>query len=290
MSQSLPLRARPNRHAVIVPLFGHHACHGLEAYLEGLVAENLCVVLVDNNPEESAHRARAVRGCELLFNYNRGGIAGGLNRGIEFARQMEAVWITLLDQDSRIDPGQIRRLSEPLADRPRQRMVIGPAIWDEQKQMRHGRWSTTSQGLDSTRLLISSGITFRAADWPDLGSFHEELWIDFVDHAWCFRAQSRGFALFQHPGVVLKQHFGSVHPHHVCRWLGMRLYSPQRHYYGLRNLRWLCLQANVPLDLKLKEVCKMAFKPFLWLLFEPQRPANLRAIGQSLIAKLPGPY
>ena len=60
MSQSLPLRARPNRHAVIVPLFGHHACHGLEAYLESLVAENLCVVLVDNNPEESAHRARAV--------------------------------------------------------------------------------------------------------------------------------------------------------------------------------------------------------------------------------------
>ncbi len=70
----------------------------------------------------------------------------------------------------------------------------------------------------------------------------------------------------------------------------MRLYSPSRHFYGLRNLRWLCLQPYVPLDLKLKEVFKMLFKPYLWLLFEPRRRANLRAIFMALLARLPDPY
>ncbi len=280
----------PGLHAVVVPLYRHHQCSGLEPYLQSLVAEGLFVVLVDNNPEAEARTARSVPGCQLLLNYNSGGIAGGLNRGVALARQNQAEWITLLDQDSRIEASHIRRLSKPLASLPCQRMVIGPSIWDQQTQRRHGRWQASAHGLDATRLLISSGTTFRASDWRDLGDFHGELCIDFVDHAWCFRAQARGFKLYQHPDVQLRQHFGVVHPNRLCRRLGMRLYSPQRHFYGLRNLRWLCLQSYVPFDLKLKEVGKMMLKPFLWLLFEPQRAANLRAIGRALIVKLPGAY
>ena len=286
----MPSPTNQGRHAVIVPLFDHQAASGLDTYLRSLLAEGLDVVLVDNNPKPIQDPVTSLPGCQLLCNYNAGGIAGGLNRGIEAARGDGARWITLLDQDSRIEAAQIRRLCEPFEARPDRRQVIGPSIWDQQKQRRHGRWRSESQELDATRLLISSGITFRAEDWPGLGCFHEELCIDFVDHAWCFRAQARGFALFQHPQVVLEQHFGSVHPNRLCRKLGMRLYSPQRHYFGLRNLRWLCLQGYVPLDLKLKELVKMVLKPSLWLLFEPQRRANLRLIGMALIARLPGPY
>ncbi len=70
--------------------------------------------------------------------------------------------------------------------------------------------------------------------------------------------------------------------------LGMELYSPIRHFYAIRNLRWLCLQPFVPLDLKIKELVKMAIKPWLWILFEPQRLANLRAVLGALTAPLLG--
>jgi hypothetical protein len=46
----------------------------------------------------------------------------------------------------------------------------------------------------------------------------------------------------------------------------------------------------VPLDLKVKEVVKMCAKPYLWLAFEPQRRANLRAICRGLTVPLPDPY
>jgi rhamnosyltransferase len=279
-----------SRHAVVIPLYGNEPINAVLNYIRELLVAGLLVVLVDNNLDPCPHLDSVSIDCPIVLNQNRGGIAGGLNRGIEYARHAGAEWITLLDQDSRIRADQIHRLREPFAELPQQRMVVGPCIWDQQHQKRHGRWIASPHNFDSTRLLITSGTTFRTSDWPDLGCFHEGLFVDFVDHAWCFRAQARGFALFQHPGVILEQHFGAVHPNRICRRIGMRLYSPSRHFYGLRNLRWLCLQPYVPLDLKLKEVFKMLFKPYLWLLFEPRRRANLRAIFMALLARLPDPY
>jgi rhamnosyltransferase len=283
------VRVTRKSHAVVIPLFGTLSTDFTD-YLHALVDQSLLVVLVDNNPQCLPTRLKQLTGCELLVNSNHGGIAGGLNRGIEFALQASISWITLLDQDSRIPVEQIRRLLEPFEAYPERRLMVGPSIWDQQRQVRHGRWLPSSHAFQETRLLISSGTTFQAKDWPQLGSLHDQLHIDFVDHAWCFRAQARGFKLLQHSEVVLKQQFGAVHPNRFCRWLGMQLYSPERHFYGLRNFRWLLLQPYVPFDLKLKEFLKMLFKPWLWLLLEPKRRANLKAIVRGVLAPLPGRY
>lgn len=281
-------------HALVVPLHGLPP-PDLGAFLTELAAVGLVLVLVDNNsagstaptvaPAAPAGAPAAIR----VTNANRGGIAGGFNRGVEAALAAGAGWITLLDQDSRPAPADLLRLRQPLEEHPHRRLVVGPRIWDRQRDCWHGREPATAGPLLPTRLLISSGTTFRAADWQALGPFHEGLFIDFVDHWWCFRAQQRGFHLIQHGEVRLVQEFGAVHPNRFCRSLGMQLYSPARHYYAVRNLRWLLRQRCVPLDLRLKELVKMAFKPWLWLLFEPRRGANLRALLRGLRDPLPAP-
>jgi rhamnosyltransferase len=226
----------------------------------------------------------------LVLNFNRGGVAGGFNRGVEEALLHGAEWITLLDQDSRIGAEGLAGLVGLLRSAPASRIVVGPTVWDERRQVRHGRvWS--DDAIESpTRLLISSGTTFRASEWISLGTFNEDLCIDFVDHAWCFRAQSRGFRLVQHSRILLSQEFGKRHPSQFCHALGMQLYTPTRHFFSIRNLRWLSLQPYVPLDLKLKELIKMAFKPWIWILFEPRRRENLAAILRGLVAPLPSSH
>ena len=67
----------------------------------------------------------------------------------------------------------------------------------------------------------------------------------------------------------------------------MQLYSPMRHFYSLRNLRWLLRQPCVPADLKAKEVMKMSIKPWLWLACESNRRENLRAILKAITEPLP---
>lgn len=276
-------------HAIIVPLYGAIS-DSLQYYLRDLVHHGFYIVLVDNNPEAKASVVSIPGQVKLITNANIGGIAGGFNRGIESAIAAGAKWITLLDQDSRINSKCILRLVAVLVDYPCKSVVVGPIIWDEMRQQRHGRRRSSIDGLETTRLLISSGTTFSSSNWKNLGEMHEGLFIDFVDHAWCFRAQARGFKLFQCTDVVLRQQFGEAHPNKLCRKIGMQLYSPDRHFYSIRNLRWILLQSYIPLDLKIKELFKMLFKPFLWFVFEPRRSANLRAILASLLTPLPAKY
>lgn len=279
-------------HAVVIPTYGTWP-EDLCSWLYCLRRGGFLVVLVVNNsrsfqPSELRKLAEEDPGFHTLQNRNRGGVAGGFNRGIELAISLHAEWITLLDQDSRLNVEELTWLREPWDALPDVQLMVGPRIWDGRRDQVHGREILPEyHGFLATRLLISSGTTFRATDWPDLGPMMEWLVVDFVDHAWSFQAQERGFQLVLHPNVFLVQKFGEAHPNPLCRKLGMELYSPMRHFYSLRNLRWLVRQPQIPLDLRLKELLKMFFKPALWLLCEPKRAENLRAIRDALRSPLP---
>lgn len=275
-------------HAVVVPLYGPESVAAATARLP-LLRAGLGLILVDNNanPEPEIAAMGQIEGCWVIWNGNRGGIAGGFNRGVSAAVRSGAHFVTLLDQDSAIEPAAFACLREPLQRFPSKRLLVGPRIWDQRRACWHQPARRQYLGYAQTRLLISSGTTFAVEHWPVLGSLDEDLFIDYVDHAWCFRAQAADFVLIQHPSARLDQQFGVLHPHWLCRLLGLELYSPERHYYSLRNLRWLLRQSYVPLDLRCKEVLKMFVKPWLWLLFEPRPRANARAILAALRAPLP---
>lgn len=280
--------------SVVIPLYGDYP-PDLPERVINYADMGLHVVLVQNNPEIYSAAPPVLGGLLLdepgvtvVFNHNCGGVAGGFNRGIEAAISKGVQLITLLDQDSRVSAMDLRRLIEPWKAFSGERILVGPMIWDGRRQRHHGRRRVQQKGgYIQTRLLISSGTTFQVSDWPILGPMDEWLVVDFVDHIWCFRAQERGFHLLQHPQVILHQEFGQKHPHPLCHLLGMEFYSPMRHFYSLRNLRWLMQAKYVPIDLKVKELLKMLLKPGLWLLCEPRKTENLMAIIKALKSPLP---
>ena len=276
-------------HGVVIPIFGP-ITEQLHQHVAALLEADFTVILVDNRPVDR----RPVSSAEALFprahmvsNLNRGLVAGGFNRGVERAIMIGTQVVTLLDQDSRICPGDLRQLAGSLASCPGQSLV-GPVVIDQWRTNPQQEDNQAKQsGLQPTRMLISSGTTFRANEWPMLGTMHEPLEIDYVDHYWCYRAIQRGFRIFHDKRVTLYQAFGQRHPNQLCHCIGMQLYEPQRHYTSVRNLRWLALQKCVPADVKAKELLRMVLKPLLWLLFEPRRRANLRAIVLGLVDPLP---
>lgn len=275
---------------MVIPIFGTLPAD-LTLYLAGLERSTLKVILVDNRIGPHLTRL-GMRSADLL-NHNRGGLAGGLNRGIELAISVGAHFITLLDQDSRLPAEHFTLLSSFLLNHNGS-ILVGPSIWDVDRCRQHSPKphnenvsSTAVPGCSPTRLLITSGTTFRSVDWPRLCCFDERMEIDYIDHEWCLRARSRGFFLYQLHACVLRQHFGSPHPNPLCRLLGMQLYSPYRHFTSLRNLRLLVRLPYVPAWIKAKELLKMSVKPIAWLLFEPQRCRNLGAVIRALFVRLP---
>ncbi len=279
----------PDRHAVVIPLHGAIPST-LPSQLASLSEAKLRVVLVDNRtPDHMADRPAAtlMSTADLVANHNRGQLAGGFNRGVAEAIRGGASTITLLDQDSQLDAADLHELETSL-DRCGPHSLVGPRVidrWRQRPQQEYREQQTTT--LRPRRMLISSGTTFCSADWPTLGPMHEPLGIDYVDHHWCFRARHNGFQFYEHQRVKLVQSFGERHPNRVCHRLGMQLYGPDRHYTALRNLRWMLLQPSAPVDVRAKELAKMAIKPILWLLMEPQRRANLRAVLRGLLDPLP---
>jgi len=283
-------------HALVIPVYGLAPGEEAEQFagrLRGFLPVVEHLIVVDNEPQPGGALAdllgpggengglRGNGSLRLIPHGNRGGLAGALNRGIEAAIASGASTITLLDQDSLISLDHLRRLAADLASAPGPTCLIGPCVWDLDRRTPHTPWPP-SQPLTPTRLLLSSGTTFAAEHWPRLGSFPEHLFIDYLDHYWCFRARTRGFQLYLDGAALLFQSFGAPHPSRLCRRLGMQLYSPLRHYTSLRNLLWLVRQPEVPGDIRLKELTKMLVKPWLWLLFEPRRPQNLAAILAAL--------
>ncbi len=278
---------RPLHHWLVVPLFGEFDRYDYEDMIrrfDCLMEAGYSLVLVDNNP--SPCQTWPDRYC-VIDNQNSGGVAGGFNCGIHFALSRGAQWITLLDQDSDITEDALSSLREPFHAHPHARLLVGPMIWDERRSQLHQPPQQQWHEFLRTRLLISSGTTFAAKHWSALGPLNEELFIDYVDHTWSFLAQASGFVLLQHPRAVMRQRFGQRHPQLICRLIGMELYSPLRHFYSLRNVRWLALQPWVPLDIRIKESIKMLIKPMLWILFEPRRRDNLTAIVSALRSPLP---
>lgn len=282
------LNSNSFRHSVVIPLHGsdsHSAAVGQISRLGQCVG----IIFVDNNsvPEPALQGLEKYSLVSVVWNGNKGGIAGGFNRGISVAMDHGASFITLLDQDSIICFSDIRELITPFSLLPDHQLLVGPRVWDVRRHSWHQKFQPSWHGFSPIRLLISSGTTFKASDFFVLGPLNEDLFIDFVDHAWCFRSQHQGFRCIQISTSILQQDFGTAHPNWLCHRLGMQLYSPDRHFWCIRNLRWLLIQGYVPLDLRLKELLKMLVKPFLWLLFEPNRYANIRAILSALRAPLP---
>lgn len=267
------------RHAIIVPVFGE-SVENISKRLRGLESRDISIVYVDNNQDSSMQLYEDGFNQTVIPNRNVGLVAGGFNRGIDFAVGAGAEIITLIDQDTEITRDDIERLGEALVEIGG-RCIIGPEVADAWKK---NQQKASLQEVSPERILISAGTTFWSRYWEELGRMNENMGIDFVDHVWCSDARAKGFKLYKIRKVVIRQKFGERHMSAVCRILGMQFYRPKRHYYSLRSIGFLVRNENVPLRLKLGEVIRMTIKPWLWLVFEPRRKENAMMVVRGLKA------
>ena len=265
------------KHALVIPLYGEYQIDCLDR-LKCWVELGFWVVVVNNNP--AFLPMNGVAATAVVHHHNRNGLAGGFNAGVNKAVADGADCITLLDQDSVISADSLRCLAESCGPG----LVVGPRIIDKDRR------SQCISSPDGVRMLISSGTTFEPSVWSKVGPYQGWMEIDYIDHEWCSRARKLGVYLEVSEQAVLFQTFGIRHPNHIVHYIGMQLYSSYRRAIALRNLRWLLVQSFVPLDIRLKELIKMILKPWIWLVFEPNRFRCLSIIWLGLTAPLNKPF
>jgi rhamnosyltransferase len=122
------------------------------------------------------------------------GIGAALNRGIERARQSDAIrYVLTVDQDSTLPPGYIESMLAGEAAARAQGLkpgLIGPARIRGNPVMSAGRRSGILLGKEP----IQSGLMITTEALDALGTFQEKLFIDLVDTEFYLRATTAGWA------------------------------------------------------------------------------------------------
>lgn len=211
-------------------------------------ARALCanVVVVDNSrqADQDLHERLRDEGTVVLFNRNRGGLAGAYNRGaaVLLARNCDVFF--LLDQDTHIDASFFTRMMEAADAMGSEEFLIGPKIFEvnlkkcmavfppEKRFPLPVRIDARTSGLIPTLCLISSGSAISAAAFRRLGTFREDYFIECVDVEYSLRACSRNLPVCINAAVTIRQTTGQIDRHGK---LFTTNHAAWRRYYGTRN-------------------------------------------------------
>jgi rhamnosyltransferase len=224
------------------------------------------------------------------------GIARGLNVGIEAARARGAEFVVLLDHDSVPGAGMVAELvatRERCATLAIPVAAVGPRVKDLRDareypfvrlgwlRNRHQYCAGSAQQVFACDFLISSGTLIALEAFDAIGPFEDGLFIDSVDREWCFRALSRGFALYGACAAHLDHRLGD-HRRPVMGGVELVVHSPARLYYMTRNRLLLYRRGYVPLKWKIKDFLRVIAKFAATVLLVAPRRAYVRHTGMAI--------
>ncbi|QAY69007.1 glycosyltransferase family 2 protein [Xylanimonas protaetiae] len=183
------------------------------------------VLVVDNGSDDGVLEAVAERwpAVDTLQNGTNLGFAGGMNRGVARALEHGADVVTVLNNDTVVDPGAM----DVLAGRARAGAVaVSPLVhYEDAERVWFGGGDVDPfdglprhldddgvarlRGPDptlpyATDLLAGCCITASAATWRAVGGFDERFFLNFEDSEWSLRARRAGVRLEVAPAAVVR--------------------------------------------------------------------------------------
>jgi rhamnosyltransferase len=164
---------------------------------------------------------------------------------------------------------------------------IGPKIRDKKSLLKNE--FTLGSSVVNVLTIATSGTYMTREVFNRVGSLNEGLFIDCVDHEWCFRARNLGLEVLIDESIEMIHDmgedgidfFGTYKP--IYR-------SPVRHYYIIRNTIYILGLNYVPLSWKITEFLK-TFRRILFYIIYSIKPIHtirniIRGIAHGLIGRL----
>lgn len=225
-----------------------------------MMAEGNEGIIVDNSPSPnfSSDTVAQMKYCCFCKNL---GIAKAQNMALKtLMNDAERTFthFVLLDQDSRTNVDFPYKMAEAYEmakhdKAPRHIAAIGPTIINK---MTGSVYSSIfhsppigTQHFAPQREIIASGMCCSRHALEDIGLNDEHLFIDMVDHEWCWRAAAKGYLIGTTPQLRL-EHLVGRPPLRIGRHTILTA-APIRYYYLCRNYLLLVGRPYVPRQWKI---------------------------------------
>jgi rhamnosyltransferase len=182
------------------------------------------------------------------------GIGAAQNVGLRYASKLELSYALLSDQDTTYPAKYVHSMLCIFANNNLGKKIaaVCPNFLDENNGFKpqgflvKDYWGMrrvfTSSGTISIDQCIASGMIINLQAIEVIGFMNEELFIDWVDLEWCWRARSYGFLLIGNAEVAIHHVLGDRRKNVFLKSVSLR--SPLRHYYITRNCLFLALYSK----------------------------------------------
>jgi rhamnosyltransferase len=247
------------------------------------------IIIVDNNSNNIDGIKNQIRffiksfalDIDLICNKNNVGLGRAQNEGIKFAQTLSTTHVLLFDQDSILDSGFVNGLLQSENELMAQGLkvgAVGPIYYNEKTgeiypiSKYYGpfieRVIPTDKPIEAS-FLIASGCLISLEIIKKVGYMNENLFIDYIDVEWSFRAKSLGYSVFSSPSSKMKHTIGDERTSIFGR--SISVHSPLRRYYLYRNSIYMIRDSKISLGYKVREITFNAMRFILFLLLSNER-------------------
>lgn len=245
------------------------------------------VILVDNSLSNSIQDLSELGKVRIIHLGYNSGIAYAQNIGLKCASSNGASFAVLFDQDSYVDGTLVDQLLVGMLDLKHSGYkvaAIGPRpydIFESRKSKPKIQKEKNFLGIyTKCHQIIASGKLIDISLLDKIGLMETELFIDGVDHEWCWRAETKGYSVFIAENVVMKHTLGDARGSFFG--ITYKIGSPIRLYYQFRNIILLSKRGYVPLYWKFRCVSGLLFRFFIFSFTSSDRGLRVKYMLEGL--------
>ncbi|MCQ8849696.1 rhamnosyltransferase [Alteromonas sp. 76-1] len=240
----------------IVVVLYHPDIQHVQSLIDGFIHCEWPIVLVDNSSEKTVLSLSSH--CQYFHYPENVGIAEAQNVGLNYLFENGLSHAVVLDQDSLFSVNMAVDLLAQYHELEQSHKIaaLGPSIHcqftDKVAVGRIQKGRQIDSKVREVKQIIASGMMLSSSAFSTVGNKETGLFIDGVDHEWCWRANKLGFSIFQSLSVCMPHRQGDDR----VKVLGLTFKqgAPIRLYYQMRNVLLLARRGYVPLYWKCRHL------------------------------------
>ena len=240
--------------------------------------------IIDNTQERSGVTLPSENVHYHHFASNKG-IAAAQNVGLGDLMLDNCEYALLLDQDSVVPPDLVTNLIRKMEQHADEKLIaVGPRIicsfTETELHPKVQKECRSENGLAFVSQIISSGMMISLRSLAAVGLKEEGLFIDGVDHEWCWRARAKSYQIAIADEVKMRHTMGE----HRSRFLGVsyKVGTPIRLYYQFRNIFVLSRRRYVPRYWKVRNIGILPLRIIVNLLVEDSKVLRAKYMWQGI--------
>lgn len=248
------------------------------------------IVLIDNSHLPQIND-ELIKDSKIHYSHLGGnkGIAYAQNEGIKYLESQDIDYVIFFDQDSIPPEDLVAKLYSSYKNLLALIPNIGALGARPFNRGENKKYEATvmkgykiNERITEVNEIISSASFVPIKNFSDIGYMDESLFIDGVDHEWCWRAKEiKNLRFFIVEDALLSHQIGEGDRYFLIRKVSIP--TPFRTYYQFRNFFILSKRTYVPKYWKIVNLIKYIIKLFYYPVFISPRYEYLKKILKGII-------